>query len=54
MEELRDIEGFDNYQVSNLRRIYNKKKHKWLKIKKIVNSGYYQISDSYYCFLKCN
>lgn len=43
MEEFRDLQGFDNYQISNLGRIYSKKKRTCLKVKKLGNSGYYQV-----------
>lgn len=43
MEEFRDLKGFDNYQISNLGRIYSKKRKVCLKIRRLGNSGYYQV-----------
>ena len=43
MEEFRDLKDFDNYQISNLGRIYSKKRRTCLKVKRLGNSGYYQI-----------
>lgn len=43
MEEFRDLKGFDNYQISNLGRIYSKKRRVCLKIKRLGNNGYYQV-----------
>lgn len=43
MEEFRDIKDFENYQVSNLGRIYSKKRRTCLKIKRLVGRGYYQV-----------
>lgn len=43
MEEFRDIKGFENYQVSNLGRIYSKKRRACLKVKRLAGRGYYQI-----------
>lgn len=43
MEEFRDIKNFENYQVSNLGRIYSKSKRTCIKIKKLAGRGYYQI-----------
>lgn len=43
MEEFRDIKDFENYKISNLGRIYSKKRKCCLKIKRIGNSGYYQV-----------
>ena len=43
MEEFRDLKGFENYQISNLGRIYSKKRRTCLKVKRLGNSGYYQV-----------
>ena len=43
MEEFRDIKGFENYQVSNLGRIYSKKRRACLKVKRLAGRGYYQV-----------
>ena len=43
MEEFRDLKDFENYQISNLGRIYSKKRRVCLKVKKLGNSGYYQV-----------
>lgn len=43
MEEFRDIKGFENYQVSNLGRIYSKTRRSCLKVKRLAGRGYYQI-----------
>lgn len=43
MEEFRDIKDFENYQVSNLGRIYSKNKRTCIKVKKLAGRGYYQI-----------
>ena len=43
MEEFRDLKDFDNYQISNLGRIYSKKRRTCLKVKRLGNSGYYQV-----------
>lgn len=43
MEEFRDLKDFENYQISNLGRIYSKKRRTCLKVKKLTNSGYYQV-----------
>lgn len=43
MEEFRDLKDFDNYQISNLGRIYSKKRRACLKVKRLGNSGYYQV-----------
>ncbi len=43
MEEFRDLKGFDNYQISNLGRIYSKKRRVCLKVKRLGNNGYYQV-----------
>lgn len=43
MEEFRDIRGFENYQVSNLGRIYSKKRRACLKVKRLAGRGYYQV-----------
>lgn len=43
MEEFRDIKGFENYQVSNLGRIYSKKRKACLKVKRLAGRGYYQV-----------
>ena len=53
MEEFRDIKGFENYQVSNLGRIYSKKRRACLRVKKLVGRGYYQVrlsKDGKYCY----
>ena len=41
MEEFRDIKDFENYQVSNLGRIYSKKRRACLKVKRLAGRGYY-------------
>ena len=46
MEEFRDIKGFENYQVSNLGRIYSKKRRVCLKVKRLAGRGYYQVRIS--------
>jgi hypothetical protein len=43
MEEFRDIKDFENYQVSNLGRIYSKNKRACIKVKRLAGRGYYQI-----------
>lgn len=43
MEEFRELKGFENYKISNLGRIYSIKKRTCLKVKKLGNSGYYQV-----------
>ena len=43
MEEFRDIKGFEDYQVSNLGRIYSKKRKVFLIIKRLAGRGYYQV-----------
>lgn len=43
MEEFRELKGFDNYKISNLGRIYSVKRRACLKVKKLGNSGYYQV-----------
>ena len=43
MEEFRDIKNFENYQVSNLGRIYSKKRRAYLKVKRLAGRGYYQV-----------
>lgn len=43
MEEFRDIKGFENYQVSNLGRIYSKKRRTCIKVKRLAGRGYYQV-----------
>lgn len=43
MEEFRDIKNFENYQVSNLGRIYSKKRRTCLKVKRLAGNGYYQV-----------
>lgn len=43
MEEFRDIKGFEDYQVSNLGRIYSKKRRVCLKVKRLAGRGYYQV-----------
>lgn len=43
MEEFRDIKGFESYQVSNLGRIYSKKRRACLKVKRLAGRGYYQV-----------
>lgn len=43
MEEFRNLKGFDNYKISNLGRIYSIKRRTCLKVKKLGNSGYYQV-----------
>lgn len=43
MEEFRDIKDFDGYQVSNLGRIYSKKRRSCLKVKRLAGRGYYQV-----------
>ena len=43
MEEFRDIKDFENYQVSNLGRIYSKKRRSCLKVKRLAGRGYYQV-----------
>ena len=43
MEEFRDIKDFKNYQVSNLGRIYSKKRRACLKVKRLAGRGYYQV-----------
>lgn len=43
MEEFRDIKDFENYQVSNLGRIYSKKRRACLKVKRLAGRGYYQV-----------
>lgn len=43
MEEFRDLKDFDNYQISNLGRIYSKKRKCCIRVKRIGNSGYYQV-----------
>lgn len=43
MEEFRDLKNFENYQISNLGRIYSKKKRTCLRVKRLGNNGYYQV-----------
>lgn len=43
MEEFRELKGFDNYKISNLGRIYSIKRRACLRVKKLGNSGYYQV-----------
>lgn len=43
MEEFKDLKDFENYQISNLGRIYSKKRRAYLKVKKLGNNGYYQV-----------
>lgn len=43
MEEFRDIRDFENYQVSNLGRIYSKKRRTCIKVKRLAGRGYYQV-----------
>lgn len=43
MEEFRDLKDFDGYQISNLGRIYSKKRRACLKIKRIAGRGYFQV-----------
>ena len=43
MEEFRDIKGFEKYQVSNLGRIYSKKRRTCIKVKRLAGRGYYQV-----------
>ena len=43
MEEFRVLKDFDNYKISNLGRIYSIKRRACLKVKKLGNSGYYQV-----------
>lgn len=43
MEEFRELKNFANYKISNLGRIYSIKRKTYLKIKKLGNSGYYQV-----------
>lgn len=43
MEIYKDIKGFENYRISNLGRIYSKKRNTCLKVKRLVGRGYYQI-----------
>lgn len=53
MEEFRDIKGFENYQVSNLGRIYSKKRRAYLKVKRLAGRGYYQVrlsKDGFYYY----
>lgn len=43
MEEFRELKGFVNYKISNLGRIYSIKRRTCLKVKRLGNSGYYQV-----------
>lgn len=43
MEEFRDLKDFDGYQISNLGRIYSKKRRACLKVKRLAGHGYYQV-----------
>lgn len=43
MEEFRELKDFDNYLISNLGRIYSKKRRTCLKVKRLAGNGYYQV-----------
>lgn len=43
MEEFRNIKDFEDYQVSNLGRIYSRKRRACLKVKRLAGRGYYQV-----------